>query len=207
MFKLGLNNNKLWLISIINCAGSTHYNGQNEKFKSCLFEIIDNIRLNGKESNFAVENTVIVLGDSGVRQIVGFNTPKSINEANFEPFGIMSMKRALDEIKTLWNNLQNSSGGSIASIMLLSDGIFDYEAELALEAFNSADGLKDIPRLAVCSDIDIDSDEYQNISRFAGKKIFDTYSIQKISNEITDSYLKNRKIEPTGVLEADDEYI
>ena len=206
MFKLGRDNNKLWLVSIINCAGSTHYKGRNEKLKSCLFEILDNIKLKGEESNFAVENTVIVLGDSGVRQIVGFNRPKSINEANFEPFGIMSMKRALDEIKTLWN-IQNSSGGSIAYIMLLSDGIFDYEAELALEAFNSADGLKDVPRLAVCSDIDVDSDEYQNISKFAGKKIFDTDSIQRISNEITNEYLQNRKIESSNASEPDDEYI
>lgn len=206
MFKLGLNN-ELWLILIINCAGSTHYNGRNEKLKSCLFEIIDNIKLKGKESNFAVENTVIVLGDSGVRQVVGFNTLKSITEANFEPFGIMSMKKALDEIKTLWNNPQYSSGSSIASIVLLSDGVFDYEADLALEAFNLVDVLKDIPRLAVCSDIAVDSDEYQNISKFAGNKIFDTYSAQNISNEITSAYLNNRKIESSSVPELDDEYI
>ena len=202
-----LTNNKLWLILIINCAGSTHHNGRNEKLKSCLFEIIDNIRLKGEESNFAVDNTVIVLGDSGVRQIVGSKTPKSITEANFEPFGIMSMKRALDEIKTLWGNQQYSSGDSIVSIVLLSDGVFDYDAVPALEAFNSTDGLKDIPKLAVSPDIVFDSDEYQNISKFAGDKIYDTDSIQKISNEITNSFLNKILPGPLGIQEPDDEYI
>ena len=191
-FDVSALDSRLRLISIINCAGSTYVNGHSEKLKSCLFEIIALINQRGETLNFEIDHTVIVLGDSGIRDIVGFNTSKAISDADFSPFGIMSLGKALEVIKKLCKTPQYSYGGSIATILLLSDGIFDYEAESALKSFNSLAEFKHITKIAVCSDVVDNSDEYQNLSKFAGDKIFDTLSIQQISQEIVDAYLDNK---------------
>ncbi len=179
---------KFQIFSIISCAGSTYLNRRNEKLKSCLFEIMDDINQKGKASNFEMDNTVIILGDSGVRDIVGFNTTKAIHEANFEPFGVVSIGKALDIIKKMWRSPEYSYGDSIAAIVLLSDGVFDYESENALAAFNSIEGLKDINRMAAFSDVYKESDEYENLSRFAGDRIFDVSDVRDISDCILNTF-------------------
>ena len=188
--KYNFNNvfHKFQIFSIINCAGSTYFNRRNEKHKSCLFEIMDYINQKGKSSNFEMDNTVIVLGDSGIRDVVGFNTSKAIHEANFEPFGIASIGKALDFIKKTWKKPEYSYGDSVAAILLLSDGVFDYESGKALAALNLLEGLKDVNRIVACSDVFKDSDEYENLSRFAGDRIYDATNVSDISDCIISTF-------------------
>ena len=185
---------KFQIFSIINCAGSTYFNRRNEKHKSCLFEIMDYMNQKGKTSNFEMDNTVIVLGDSGIRDVVGFNTSKAIHEANFEPFGIASIGKALEVIKRACKKPEYSYGDSVAAILLLSDGVFDYESENALAALNSVEGLKDINRIVACSDLFKDSDEYENLSRFAGDRIFDTTNVSDISDCILNTLFNEMEL-------------
>lgn len=205
-FDVSALDSRLRLISIINCAGSTYVNGLSEKLKSCLFEIIALINQRGESLNFEIDHTVIVLGDSGIRDIVGFNTSKAISDADFSPFGIMSLGKALEAIKKICKTPQYTYGGSLAAILLLSDGIFDYGAVSALQSFNSLTEFKHIPKIAVCSDVIDNSDEHQNLSKFAGDKVFDTLSVQKIAQEIVDAYLDNKDKKASDVSGSSDDF-
>ncbi len=199
-------NSRLRLITIINCAGSTHLNGYSEKLKSCLFELMSIINQKGEAMNFEIDHTVIVLGDSGIRDIVGYNTSKTIADTDFSPFGIMSLGRALEEIKNRCKVPQYSYGGSIAAILLLSDGNFDYGAASAIDSFNSLKDFKNVPKIAVCSDVVDNSDEYQNLSKFAGDKIFDVENVQNVSSLIIDSYLNNKSRTKSDEPNDDDDF-
>ena len=207
-FNVNTVDSRLRLISIINCAGSAYVNGLSEKLKSCLFEIMALIDQRGQSLNFEFDHTVIVLGDSGIRDIVGFNTSKTISEADFSPFGIMSLGKALEAIKSICKAPQYSYGGFITAILLLSDGVFDYEADSAIESFNSLAEFKNIPRIAVCPDVVDNSDEHRNLTKFAGDNIYntDTLSIQKVSQDIMESFFDNSNTDRSEESKTDNDF-
>ena len=94
----------------------------------------------------------------------------------------------MDFIKKTWKKPEYSYGDSVAAILLLSDGVFDYESGKALAALNLLEGLKDVNRIVACSDVFKDSDEYENLSRFAGDRIYDATNVSDISDCIISTF-------------------